>query len=59
MWERYFWDAENKRIILQAVEYLMRIENQDYAKQIVAHIASLVESLKEEEKNMYTSGRSG
>ncbi|MDR1621269.1 MAG: hypothetical protein LBS00_02715, partial [Synergistaceae bacterium] len=55
LWARRGWDAEDKRIILQAVEYLMRIENQDYAKQIVAHIASLVESLKEEEKNMYTS----
>jgi predicted transposase/invertase (TIGR01784 family) len=49
------WDPEEKRIILLAVEYLIRLESKDYKKQFVNHLASLTASLTEEEKVMYIS----
>jgi hypothetical protein len=55
MWARRGWDAEDKRIILIAIEYLIRLNDEDYSRQFVAHVASLAESMGEEEKSMYKS----
>jgi hypothetical protein len=55
LWARHGWSAEDKRILLLAVNYLLNLKDEDYSRQIVTHVKTLVESLKEEEKVMYTS----
>jgi hypothetical protein len=55
LWAERGWDPKDKRLILQAIEYLMHFDNEDYVKQFIAHLESLVKSLKEGEREMYIS----
>jgi hypothetical protein len=55
LWAERGWNPEDKRLILEAIEYLMHFNNKDYMKQFILHLESLVKSLKEEERTMYTS----
>ncbi|MDR1650143.1 MAG: hypothetical protein LBR71_07765 [Synergistaceae bacterium] len=55
LWAARGWNVEDKRILLIAVEYLIKLQDKYYSEQMIAHIKSLANSLKEEEKTMYTS----
>ncbi|GHV26811.1 hypothetical protein FACS1894167_00770 [Synergistales bacterium] len=55
LWIERGWDSEDKRIILLAAEYLLSLDDKNYAKQMVTHLESLVKSKNEEERIMYAS----
>jgi predicted transposase/invertase (TIGR01784 family) len=54
LWAQRGWPAEEKRIILLAIEHLLRLDSEYYVNQFVEHMETLTESLKEE-KDMYVS----
>jgi hypothetical protein len=53
LWAKRGWDKDDKRIILLAIDYLINLKDEVYAKDMVEHIESL--ALKEEEREMYVS----
>jgi predicted transposase/invertase (TIGR01784 family) len=53
LWAKRGWNQDDKRIILLAIDYLMKLKNEDYAQQVVAHMELL--KMKMEEKEMYVS----
>jgi hypothetical protein len=54
LWAQRGWPAEEKRIILLAIEHLLRLDSEYYVNRFVEHMETLTESLKEE-KDMYVS----
>jgi hypothetical protein len=55
LWAERKWSPEDKVLVLAAMEYLMSLKDEDYARQYVEHMASLTESMKRGEENMYKS----
>ena len=53
MWAERGWDKDDKRIILLAINYLINLRNEIYAKEFVTHMKSL--DMNEEDKEMYVS----
>ena len=53
MWAERGWDKEDKRLILLAINYLINLTDDNYAREFVAHMESL--SMHEEDKEMYVS----
>ena len=53
LWAERGWAREDKRRILLAIEYLIKLKNEIYAEKILAHIKSL--KMNEEDKEMYVS----
>ena len=53
LWAERGWDKDDKRLILLAVDYLIKLKNETYVKEMLAHIGSL--KMKEEDKEMYVS----
>ena len=53
MWAERGWDKDDKRIILLAVNYLINLKSETYAKDFVAHMESL--RMSKEDKEMYVS----
>jgi predicted transposase YdaD len=55
LWAERKWSPEDKLTVLAAVEYLIGLKDEDYAKQYVEHMASLMESMERGEGKMYKS----
>ncbi|MDR1741209.1 MAG: hypothetical protein LBR38_05105, partial [Synergistaceae bacterium] len=55
LWAERKWNPEDKLTVLAAVEYLIGLKDEDYAKQYVEHMASLMESMERGEGKMYKS----
>ncbi|MDR1731000.1 MAG: hypothetical protein LBR61_02795 [Synergistaceae bacterium] len=53
LWAERGWNSDDKRIILNAVSYLMNLRDEDYAKRIVAHVEVL--QMNQEDREMYVS----
>jgi hypothetical protein len=53
MWNDRGWDARDKRLILEAVEYLINLTDEDYARQIVTYVKNL--KMSEEDREMHVS----
>jgi hypothetical protein len=53
MWNERGWNPHDKRIILEAVSYLMNLSDSEYKKQFVEHVENL--KMAEEDKKMYQS----
>jgi predicted transposase/invertase (TIGR01784 family) len=53
LWNERGWNAEEKRDILEAVEYLIHLTDEDYKRQIVEHVENL--KMSREDREMYKS----
>ena len=53
LWAERGWDKDDKRLILLAINYLINLKDEIYAKEFVAHMESL--KMDEEAKEMYVS----
>jgi hypothetical protein len=53
LWAERGWDRDDKRIILLAIDYLIKLKDESYAQRFVAHMESL--SMNEEDREMYVS----
>jgi len=53
LWNERGWNIEEKRDILEAVEYLIHLTDEDYKRQIVEHVENL--KMSREDKEMYKS----
>ncbi|GHV33563.1 hypothetical protein FACS1894187_02180 [Synergistales bacterium] len=54
LWLERGWDREDKRLVLLAVDYLMKLAK-DYREQIFDYVETLAASLEEGKKAMYVS----
>ena len=53
LWAERGWDKDDKRIILRAIEYLINLKDENYARDISAYVKSM--KMKEDDKEMYVS----
>jgi predicted transposase/invertase (TIGR01784 family) len=53
MWNERGWSPEEKRDILEAIEYLIHLTDEDYKRQMVKHVENL--KMSEEDRKMYKS----
>ena len=53
LWAAKGWNPHDKRIILEATNYLINLTDEDYARQMVNYIDNL--KLKERDREMYVS----
>jgi hypothetical protein len=53
LWAERGWNRDDKRIILLAVNYMINLKDEAYAKQYVAHMETL--KMNEEDREMYVS----
>ncbi|MDR3280902.1 MAG: hypothetical protein LBT23_10350 [Synergistaceae bacterium] len=53
LWNERGWSAEEKRDILEAIEYLIHLTDEDYKRQIVEHVENL--KMSGEDREMYKS----
>jgi predicted transposase/invertase (TIGR01784 family) len=53
LWNERGWNTEEKRDILEAVEYLIHLTDGDYKRQIVKHVENL--KMSKEDREMYKS----
>jgi predicted transposase/invertase (TIGR01784 family) len=53
MWNERGWSPEEKRDILEAIEYLIHLTDEDYKRQMVKHVENL--KMSEEDRKMYQS----
>ncbi|GHV33568.1 hypothetical protein FACS1894187_02200 [Synergistales bacterium] len=54
LWLERGWDREDKRLVLLAIDYLMKL-TKDYREQIFDYVETLAKSLEEGKKAMYVS----
>ena len=53
LWAERGWEKDDKRLILLAINYLINLKDEVYAKEFLTHMESL--SMNEEDKEMYVS----
>jgi hypothetical protein len=53
LWADRGWDRDDKRVTLLAVDYLMKLRDEAYVKEMLAHMKTL--KMKEEDREMYVS----
>ena len=53
MWNERGWEPYDKRLILEAVSYLMNLSDREYKKRFIEHVENL--KMAEEDKKMYQS----
>jgi hypothetical protein len=53
LWAERGWGRDDKRLILLAINYLINLKDEDYAKQYVTYVKSL--NMNEEDREMYVS----
>jgi hypothetical protein len=53
LWNERGWSPHDKRMILEAVNYLIRLSDEGYKRQIVEYVENL--RMKQEDKEMYVS----
>jgi hypothetical protein len=53
LWAKKGWDSHDKRVILEAVEYLINLTDEDYTKRIIEYLENL--RMSEGDREMYKS----
>jgi predicted transposase YdaD len=53
MWAKRGWDKDDKRFILLAVEYLLKLQDEGYIEKFSAHMKTL--KMNAEDREMYVS----
>ena len=52
MWNERGWNPDDKRIILEAISYLLRLDGEDCQKALADHVRAL--DMRKEEREMMT-----